>query len=100
MNGVRDPQHYSFPSRDHFESQEALLTVNNAFEGQVFVSPTFTAEQTLTQYVELLFPNFNSELVNATVAQYAGLHDGDVTLQANDVMGDCVYHALNMSALY
>lgn len=67
-----------------------MLTVNNAFEGQDFVNSAFTVNQTLTQYVELLFPNFDSELVNATVAQYAGLHDGDVNLQADDVMGDCV----------
>lgn len=68
--------------------QDVLLTVNNAFEGNDFVNPAFTAQQTLKQYVELLFPYFDSELVSATVGQYSGLENGNVTEQAFLVMGD------------
>lgn len=69
--------------------QDVLLTVNNAFEGNNFVSPAFTVRQTLAQYVELLFPNFDSELISATVAQYSGLENGNVTEQAFLIMGEC-----------
>lgn len=57
INGVRTPIEAIIPLFDLLGFQEALLTFNNAFEGQNFVNPAFTQNQTLTQYVELLFPS-------------------------------------------
>ena len=75
------------------------MTVNNAHEGNIFVNPAFTAQQTLTQYVELLFPNFDASLVKATVAQYSGLEDGNVTQQAFLVMGECMFLWLSLALI-
>lgn len=66
--------------------------MTNTFEGTIFVNPNFTAEMTVEDYVTQLFPLFDQEQINATVAQYTGIGLNTVNDQAIGIMGECNCH--------
>jgi hypothetical protein len=70
-----------------------LLSVTNAFEGNIFVNQSTSATVQVADYVSQLFPNFGPQETNAAAAQYAGL--GTNIFQVNAIMGECEHPFLN-----
>ena len=66
--------------------QESLLSMTNAFEGTLFVTPSTTA--TLQSYIANLFPKFDEDEVNATVAQYTDIGFDDPLDESIAVQGE------------
>jgi carboxylesterase type B len=70
--------------------QERFLAFTNSFEGTIFVNPNFTAQQTVSDYVAQLFPNFNESQIKQAVAQYDNVSTLTTTNdKAIAIMGEC-----------
>jgi len=68
---------------------QILYSVTNTFEGAVFVSASTTNNLAVADYVSELFPNFGTQEIQATTAQYAGL--GSTINQAIAIMGESIF---------
>lgn len=67
-----------------------LLSVTSTNEGEIFVSAEDTANTTLAEYVQNIFPTLNETQANSVAAEYAGLEGGNVTDQAELLYGEGV----------
>ena len=64
-----------------------MLTVTNAFEGDIFVNQNTSDTVEVADYVSQLFPNFGRKEVEGVVEQYEGL--GTNIFKVNAIMGEC-----------
>lgn len=56
------------------------------------MNPNFTAEQTVSDYVAQLFPNFNESQIEQTAAQYNNVSTLTTTNdKAIAIMGECTF---------
>ena len=66
-----------------------LLTVTNAFEGDIFVNQNTSDTVQVADYVSQLFPNFGRKEVDGVVERYEGLGPGTNIFKVNAIMGEC-----------
>ena len=66
--------------------------MTNTFEGSIFVSSTIEANQTVTDYVTQLMPQFNEKQIQEAVKTYTGIGLDTVFDQAVGIMGECKLH--------
>ena len=69
--------------------QGRLLTVTNAFEGDIFVNQNTSDTVQVADYVSQLFPDFGRKEVEGVVEQYEGLGTGTNIFKVNAIMGEC-----------
>ena len=67
----------------------SLLTVTNAFEGDIFVNQNTSDTVQVADYVSQLFPNFGRKEIEGVVEQYEGLGPGTNIFKVNAIMGEC-----------
>ena len=67
--------------------------MTNSFEGKSFVSQNLTENQTLTDYVTQLMPQFNEEQIQETANLYTGIGLDTTFDQASGIMGECQYES-------
>ena len=68
----------------------SLLTVTNAFEGDIFVNQNTSDTVQVADYVSQLFPNFGRKEIDGVVEQYEGLGPpGTNIFKVNAIMGEC-----------
>ena len=73
-----------------------LLTVTNAFEGDIFVDQNTSDTVQVADYVSQLFPNFGRREVDGVVEQYEGLGTGTNIFKVNAIMGECELFAFRV----
>ena len=66
--------------------------MTNTFEGTIFVSSTIEANQTVTDYVTQLMPQFNEAQIKKAVETYTGIGLDTVFDQAVGIMGECEFY--------
>ena len=66
-----------------------LLSVTNTFEGRDFVSQNFTVNQTITEYIYQLMPQFSDRQIRETAKLYTGIGLDTVFDQATAIIGEC-----------
>ena len=69
--------------------QKLLFTMNNQFEGRIFVNQNFTTNITTANYVQTLFPGLSAAQSRAVASLYQGIGFNTVFDQVVQVMGDC-----------
>lgn len=75
-------------------NKDVLLSVTNTFEGRVFVSESIVANQTVTDYISQLMPQFTEQEIKKAAQVYAGTGSSsdDVLDKAIAIMGECAYY--------
>jgi hypothetical protein len=70
--------------------QDTLLSVNNAFEGRVFLDPNTTSTVNVSSFISNLYPTLDSSSVESAVELYAktGMEPFD---QAVGIMGESIF---------
>lgn len=75
--------------------QDVLLSVTNTFEGRDFVSATIAANQTITDYISQLMPQFTKQQIQEAARVYSNVGSDDVLDQAIAIMGECkLFHKI------
>lgn len=69
--------------------QDVLLSVTNTFEGRDFVSAAIAANQTITDYISQLMPQFTKQQIQEAARVYSNVGSDDVLDQAIAIMGEC-----------
>ena len=64
--------------------------MTNTFEGRNFVNSGIISGMNITNYVTQLFPQFNDNQIQDTVAQYTGAGLDTAFDQAVAIMGECL----------
>ena len=76
-----------------------LLTVTNAFEGDIFVNQNTSDTVQVADYVSQLFPNFGRKEIDGVVEQYEVLGPGTNIFKVNAIMGECELFAFRVGRL-
>lgn len=68
--------------------------MTNTFEGRIFVSESIVANQTVTEYISQLMPQFTEHEIEKAAQVYAGTGSSsdDILDQAIAIMGECAYY--------
>lgn len=68
--------------------------MTNTFEGRIFVSESIVANQTVSEYISQLMPQFTEHEIEKAAQVYAGTGSSsdDVLDKAIAIMGECAYY--------